>query len=102
MESGRRSGTASGRVDSLAGDYIPFQLRMILTKFSSHDDYFFAFCKRKKQASAPRKSMKTSSFPLQGQHWYGSAHKTIPSASRSRFAMRTANAIAMSIFECIL
>src|SRR5216684_5464349 len=89
MESRRRSGTASGRVDSLAGDYIPYiQLMTILTKFSSHDDYFFAFCERKKQASAPRKSMKTSSFSSASDAIVrGSAHKKIQSAARSRFAM---------------
>jgi hypothetical protein len=70
----------------------------ILTKFSSHDDYFFAFCKRKKQASAPRKSMKTSSFPSAGEALVGQRQKKIPSAVRSRFALRTAQTIAMSIF----
>src|SRR5258708_24174506 len=98
MESRRRSGT-TGRVDSETTSV--FQLLTMLTKFSSHDDYFFAFCERKKQASAPRQPMKTSSFSSASAAFCtGSADKKIQSAAPARFAMRSAKTIAMSIFEC--
>jgi len=58
-----------------SADYTLFQLATILTRFSCQDDYFFAFCERKKQPSAPRKSMKTNSFGFAGDALYGSAHK---------------------------